>query len=91
MSLPNGPSPRPFAPAARDVAAALRFFTRLPAGEPSDALDMNRIAWAAPVAGAAVGLVGALILALTAWLGLPPLLRAGLVDGGARRRNRRPA
>lgn len=39
---------------------------------------MNRIAWAAPVAGAAVGLVGALVLALTAWLGLPPLLRAGL-------------
>jgi adenosylcobinamide-GDP ribazoletransferase len=39
---------------------------------------MNRIAWAAPVAGAAVGLVGSLILALATVLGLPPLLRAGL-------------
>ncbi len=39
---------------------------------------MNRIAWAAPVAGAAVGFIGALILALTAWLGLPPLLCASL-------------
>jgi adenosylcobinamide-GDP ribazoletransferase len=58
----------------------LRFFTRLRAGEPrvGDAFDMNRIAWAAPVAGAAVGLAGGLILAVTAFLGLPPLLRAGL-------------
>ena len=39
---------------------------------------MGRIAWAAPVAGAAVGLIGALVLALTTFLGLPPLLRAGL-------------
>jgi adenosylcobinamide-GDP ribazoletransferase len=78
VSLPDGPSPRPFAPAARDLAAALRFFTRLRAGAPSDTLDMNRIAWAAPVAGAAVGLIGSLILALATVLGLPPLLRAGL-------------
>jgi adenosylcobinamide-GDP ribazoletransferase len=79
VSLPHGPSPRLFAPAARDVADALRFFTRLPVGEPGlgGALDMGRIAWAAPVAGAAVGLIGALILALTTALGLPPLLRAG--------------
>src|SRR5690242_2065717 len=78
VSLPDGPSPRPFAPAARDLAAALRFFTRLRAGAPSDTLDINRIAWAAPVAGAAVGLIGSLILALATVLGLPPLLRAGL-------------
>jgi adenosylcobinamide-GDP ribazoletransferase len=72
--------PRRFAAAARDVADALRFFTRLPVGAPAPgaALDMDRIAWAAPVAGAAVGLIGALVLALTAALGLPPLLRAGL-------------
>ncbi len=64
----------------RDIADALRFFTRLPLGEaqPGTSLDINRIAWAAPVAGVAVGLVGALILALAALLGLPPLLRAGL-------------
>jgi adenosylcobinamide-GDP ribazoletransferase len=73
-------SPGRFAPAARDVADALRFFTRLRVGDPGQAapLDLGRIAWAAPVAGAAVGLIGAIILALTALLGLPPLVRAGL-------------
>ena len=48
------------------------------AAAPRRALEMGRIAWAAPVAGAAVGLIGALVLALTTFLGLPPLLRAGL-------------
>ena len=71
---------RRLAPAARDVGDALRFFTRAPLGDPSrDApLDINRVAWAAPVAGAAVGLAGALVLALTAKLGLPVFMRAGL-------------
>ena len=66
--------------AARDIADAFRFFTRLNVGPPAlDApLDIARIAWAAPVAGAVVGLIGALVLALTALLGLPLLLRAGL-------------
>src|SRR5271169_6841026 len=66
--------------AARDIGDALRFFTRIPVGEPSGSalLDVNRFAWAAPVAGAAVGLIGALALALTGLIGLPPLLRAGL-------------
>ena len=66
--------------AARDIADALRFFTRLNLGAtaPAAPLDIARIAWAAPVAGAVVGLIGALILALTTLLGLPPLLRAGL-------------
>ncbi len=65
--------------AIRDIADALRFFTRLRVGEPGPgaALDIDRIAWAAPVAGVAVGLIGALALALTALLGLPLLLRAG--------------
>jgi adenosylcobinamide-GDP ribazoletransferase len=69
-----------FAPAARDVADALRFFTRLRWGEPgpSAPLDIDRIAWAAPIAGVAVGLIGALVLAFAALLGLPPLLSAGL-------------
>jgi adenosylcobinamide-GDP ribazoletransferase len=68
------------APAARDVGDALRFFTRAPLGGPSrdSPLDIDHIAWAAPVAGAVVGLAGALVLALTARLGLPPLMRAGL-------------
>lgn len=62
----------------RDIADALRFFTRLRVGEtePGAPLDIDRIAWAAPVAGAAVGLIGALVLALTAALGLPLFLRA---------------
>jgi adenosylcobinamide-GDP ribazoletransferase len=64
----------------RDIADALRFFTRLRLSDPGlDApLDIDRIAWAAPIAGVAVGLIGALILALTALLGLPLLLRAAL-------------
>jgi adenosylcobinamide-GDP ribazoletransferase len=63
----------------RDIAGALRFFTRLRVGEPEPGapLDIDRIAWAAPVAGVAVGLVGGLALALTTLLGLPVLLRAG--------------
>jgi len=66
--------------AVRDIADALRFFTRLRVGEPGAAasLDIDRIAWAAPVAGVAVGLVGALVLGLTMALGLPLILRAGL-------------
>ena len=69
-----------FGSAARDVGDALRFFTRLPApgsGE-SAPLDFNRIAWAAPVAGVIVGLIGAGALGLTRLFGLPPLLCAGL-------------
>jgi adenosylcobinamide-GDP ribazoletransferase len=66
----------------RDIAGArhrhaLRFLAsrgRRPG--PNAPLDIDRIAWAAPVAGVAVGLVGALVLALAALLGLPLLLRA---------------
>ena len=73
-------SPSRCAPAARDVADALRFLTRLPLAVPErqEPLDFNRIAWAAPVAGAIVGVVGTCVLALTQPLGLPPLVRAGL-------------
>ena len=72
--------PRRFAPAARDIGDALRFFTRMPVGEAgaSAPLDLNRVAWATPVAGAAAGLIGALVLALSGLLGLPHLVRAGL-------------
>ncbi len=67
------------APAARDIGDALAFFTRLPLPRGDKApLDMNRIAWAAPVAGAIVGLVGAGVLAATQVLGLPRLVSAGL-------------
>jgi adenosylcobinamide-GDP ribazoletransferase len=67
----------------RDMADALRFFTRLRVGQagPGAPLDIDRIAWAAPVAGTAVGLIGALVLALTALFELPPLLRAAFATG----------
>jgi adenosylcobinamide-GDP ribazoletransferase len=72
--------PGRLARAGRDIADALRFFTRLRVGDPgpSAPLDLDRIAWAAPVAGVIVGLIGALALALATLLGLPLLLRAGL-------------
>ena len=77
----------------RDIADALRFFTRLRVGEsePGAPLDIDRIAWAAPVAGVAVGLVGALILALAALLGLPLLLRAAFATAALVARDRRAA
>jgi len=65
----------------RDVADALGFFARLPLPASDADLDMNRIAWAAPVAGAAVGLVGAVALAASAALGLPALMAAALALG----------
>ena len=65
--------------AAREVADALRFFTRLPVpGREATPFEMNRLAWAAPVAGVAAGLVGCVALALTQVLGLPRILQAGL-------------
>ena len=68
-----------FAPRAGDVADALRFFTRLPLPRDDGArFDVNRIAWAAPVAGAVVGLVGAAVLAIALRLGLPGLFSATL-------------
>jgi len=76
---------------ARDVGDALRFFTQLPApGGESAPLDFNCIAWAAPVAGVIVGLIGAGALGLTRLFGLPPLLCAGLATGDGRG-DRRPA
>ena len=67
------------AEAFSDVAGALRFFTRLPLPAPPPMrLDFNSIAWAAPVAGAVVGAVGAGVLALTQFLGLPGLVSAAL-------------
>ena len=68
-----------FAPRAGDVADALRFFTRLPLPRDDRApLDIDRIAWAAPVAGAIVGLVAAAVLAAAHGLGLPGLISAAL-------------
>src|SRR5208282_3251017 len=46
---------------------------------PDSGFDLNRIAWAAPVAGAVVGFAGVLALAAAEALGLPPLVGAALV------------
>jgi adenosylcobinamide-GDP ribazoletransferase len=66
----------------QDVGEALRFFSRLPtasrsaAAEADVGLDLARIAWATPVAGALIGAVGALALGLAVLLRLPPFLGA---------------
>ncbi len=66
--------------ARRDVVDNLRFFSALPipsrdAGQDAR-LDLARIAWATPIAGAAIGAIGALALAIAALLRLSPFLGA---------------
>jgi adenosylcobinamide-GDP ribazoletransferase len=61
-----------------DVAENLRFFTRLPLGAAAGAPDFGRIGWAAPLAGAVVGALGAVAFVAARSLGFPPLLSATL-------------
>ncbi len=71
-----------FARAWRDISENLRFFSRLPMSsrgaeiDTGAALNLARIAWAAPIAGALIGAVGALALGLAALLRLPPFVGA---------------
>lgn len=60
-----------------DMAAALGFLTRLPVGGELPAERLARAAWAFPVAGLAVGLLGAVVWGVGHRLGLPGLA-AGL-------------
>ncbi len=66
----------------RDVAENLRFFSALPApfgraeGESAGRLDLARIAWATPIAGALIGALGALALGVADLLELPRTLGA---------------
>jgi len=62
-----------------DVGENLRFFTRLPLwpGLPM-APDFRRIGWAAPLAGACVGALGALVLIAARAANLPSLVSATL-------------
>jgi adenosylcobinamide-GDP ribazoletransferase len=60
-----------------DAAAALGFLTRLPLGHELAPERLSRAAWAFPLAGLAVGLVGALVWGVAHRLGLPGLA-AGL-------------
>jgi adenosylcobinamide-GDP ribazoletransferase len=62
---------------AADAAACLGFFTRLPAGRFGlPEVDFANALWAAPVAGAIVGLFGGGAFAIAVWLSLPPSLAA---------------
>jgi len=62
-----------------DLGANVRFFTRLPwPGVGGSAPDFRRIAWAAPLAGALIGLVGAAALGLAQAARLPGEMAATL-------------
>jgi adenosylcobinamide-GDP ribazoletransferase len=65
---------------ATDFKVALVFYTRLPLAHdgPTAGADLARASWAAPVAGAIVGAVGAVVFALAHAVGLGPLPAAGL-------------
>ncbi|MEP9353380.1 adenosylcobinamide-GDP ribazoletransferase [Xanthobacter sp. KR7-65] len=66
---------------AKDVAAALRFYSRLPipgGAEAHAAPELDRIAYAIPLAGAVIGLIGGAVLMLALALKLPPFLAAVL-------------
>ena len=71
-------------PYARDLVACLRFYTRLPVPalafetDPFGMLDFATGIRMLPVAGALIGLTGALALWLAAWLGLPSSVAAAL-------------
>jgi adenosylcobinamide-GDP ribazoletransferase len=64
-----------------DISACLRFYSRLPVPAPGEddahrMFDFSRAAAAVPVAGAIIGLVGALALIAARALGLPVLVAA---------------
>jgi adenosylcobinamide-GDP ribazoletransferase len=71
---------------AREVKVALAFLTRLPftriepAGTPPDAAQptLAQASWAFPLAGIAVGAIGAVVYAIAHRLGLPPWPAAAL-------------
>ena len=65
---------------AADIAAALLFSTRLPLPRAAavTGADLARASWALPLAGAAVGLMAAVVYWLARGTGLPPLVAAGL-------------
>ena len=65
---------------ANELAVAVLFYTRLPVPHRGEiaAGDLAQASWAAPVAGALVGALGAAAYALAHGLGLPPSVAAGL-------------
>ncbi len=68
-----------------DIRACLRFYSRLPVrtGEDGHAMpDFSRVSWATPVAGAAIGALGAAVLLFSAIVHLPAIV-AGAAAVGA--------
>lgn len=63
-----------------DLKASVQFLTRLPLSPtmPSAGADLARAAWAFPVAGIVVGLIGGVVYGLAHHLGVPPWPRAAL-------------
>jgi adenosylcobinamide-GDP ribazoletransferase len=63
-----------------ELAAALRFLTRLPLphADPVGGAALAQSVWAFPLAGIAVGVIGAVVYALAHRLGLPPWPAAAL-------------
>jgi adenosylcobinamide-GDP ribazoletransferase len=69
---------------AEELSAAIHFLTRLPLPRhaPASGPVLANAAWAFPLAGIVVGLIGAVIYALAHRLGLTPLPAAGLALAG---------
>ena len=65
---------------ASELKFSILFCTRLPLGHsaPIEGADIARASWAIPIAGALVGVIGALVYWITFEIGLPSLLAAGL-------------
>ncbi len=62
----------------RELQLAFMLLTRLPVGKGSkEKIPLGAAAWAYPLAGLAVGCIGAATLAISAsWIGLPPVIAA---------------
>lgn len=72
----NDDTPPPETGWAGPILAAIRLFSRLPAGKSARRPDLGRMAPLLPVAGLAIGALPALTLAALTLLGTPPLFAA---------------
>ncbi|HEY2138345.1 MAG TPA: adenosylcobinamide-GDP ribazoletransferase [Xanthobacteraceae bacterium] len=70
-------------PLITDLWVAVAFYTRIPVGlaGPGDGAALARASWAAPLAGALVGAIGAIAYWIAYRLNLPPLVCATLAIG----------
>ncbi len=68
----------------KDIAACLRFYSRLPINYGADRYampDFSRVSWATPIAGAVIGSVGAGVVLLCGTLHLPSHVAAAAAIG----------